>query len=154
MATLSPTISSTLICLPFNSILSDAKNVTFRVSLSMTSSQPNNPIVGYQYEAPFIGSSDSGDSSTNVAPAAMPMNLTVTVSGLTAGKTYNLYRYQSGVRPLPKGPLNVPSTDFNKNAKLATATTTFKAASSTYQTYLSITSVTTVVFRCVLSTAS
>ena len=120
----------------------------------MTSSQPNNPIVGYQYEAPYIGSSDSGDSSTNVAPAAMPMNLTVTVSGLTAGKTYNLYRYQSGVRPLPKGPLNVPSTDFNKNSKLATATTTFKAVSSTYQTYLSITSVTTVVFRCVLSTAS
>lgn len=120
----------------------------------MTTAQPYHPVVGYQYEAPYIGSSESGDSSTNVAPAAMLLNLTVTVSKLTAGKTYNLYRYQSIVRPLPRGPLNVPASDFNKNAKLASATTTFKAASSTYQAYFSITSATTLVFRCVLGTAS
>ena len=48
-----------------------------------------------------------------MAPEAMPMNLTVTVSGLTVGKQYNLYRYETTARPLPSSPLNVPTCSFN-----------------------------------------
>ena len=119
----------------------------------MATSEPYNPIVGFQYEAPYIGTSQTGDSSTNVPPTPMPLNLTATVSGLTSGKSYNLYRYQTSVRPLPQGPLNVPSSNFNANANLAASVIKFTATSSTYQTQVSITSDTTVSFRCVLSTA-
>ena len=78
----------------------------------------------------------------------MPLNLTATVSKLTPGKTYNLYQYRSTARPLI-GPLNVPSSNFNANAKLAFSTIKFMAVGTTYQTVVSITSDVTVTFRCV-----
>jgi hypothetical protein len=119
----------------------------------MATSNPIDPIVGQRYEAPFIGTSNSGESLTNKLPAAMSLTLTATVSRLVVGKAYNLYRYQTSATPLPRGPLAVPSASFNLNAKMAFATTKFTATGATYVTSVVVRSTDTVVFRCVLATA-
>lgn len=48
---------------------------------------------------------------SNTRPAAKPVTLTITVSGLKPGTTYNLYRYSSMA--------NVPDSKFNANAAKA-----------------------------------
>ena len=126
--------------------------MTLRVVLTMTTAQPYNPICGYNYEAPYIGNSNTGDASTNAAPTKMPLTLTATVSGLTLGKSYNLYQYRNTTRPL-RGALNVPTSNFNANAAKAFSVVKFTAASFTYKTSISITSDMTVTFRCVPTTA-
>ena len=126
--------------------------MTLRVVLAMTSALPFNPIIGHQYEAPYIGNSDSGDASTNVAPTPMPLNLTVTVLGLTPGLSYNLYQYRATARPL-MGPLDVPDSSFNANSRKAFSSIMFTAAGTTFETLASITSDITVTFRCVPTTA-
>lgn len=54
---------------------------------------PLDPLAGYNYENPFIGTATDGSGCTNVAPQPMSITLEVTVSGLTAGAAYNLYEY-------------------------------------------------------------
>ena len=109
--TLNPALSPLLPAPSF----SDDNGDTLPVSLTMTSSQPSNPVVGYNYEAPYIGTSDDGESWTNLPPTPMPMSLTVTVTNLVAGRKYNLYRYETTGYPLPAGPLKVPTNKFNAN---------------------------------------
>ena len=125
----------------------DTQNVLKRVALTiLTTDLPYNPICGQQYEAPYM------KDKTNKPPAPMSMNLTALVSGLTPGEKYNLYQYRFADRPLI-GPLDVPTSDFNANAKKAFSNIPFTAAGTTYQTTISITSAVTVTFRCVPITA-
>jgi hypothetical protein len=129
--------------------------VTLPVTLTMATTKPVDPVIGYRYEAPFIGTSATGESYTNKKPAAMDLNLTATVSGLVKGRAYNLYQYRTSTTPLPKGPLKVPSASFNSaaNAKLASAKLSFTASGSTYVTKVALRSTDTVVFRCVPASA-
>jgi hypothetical protein len=114
---------------------------------------PIDPLAGYDYENAKIGKSDWGLSCTNKPPSAWMTNfeLQVTVSGLSAGVSYNLCEYDfSSVAGVGSGAaLAVPTEDFNANAGLATRVTTFTASSSTYTTSVTPTSDKIVVFRCV-----
>lgn len=89
---------------------------------------PRDPVADWNYENPYIGSSDKGISCTNTPPTSwMAMTLTVTVSELTPGVSYNLYRYTFGLLNGGNEPLQVPSKSFNKHADQATAVLNFKA---------------------------
>ena len=115
---------------------------------------PPHPVAGLNYESPALGgSSNSGNTFTNTAPAAMTITLTALALGLTPGVAYNIYIYRFTTSPLPRGPLNVPTSDFNANANLASSTVAFTATSSTYSTFISVPSTHTVVFRCVPASA-
>ncbi|MFY9701684.1 MAG: hypothetical protein WCB56_12770 [Terriglobales bacterium] len=110
---------------------------------------PQDPIAGYDYEYPFIGTSieEVGKGScTNSPPSSWMTNfvLQATVSGLTPGVSYNLYEYQFG-SPTDTDSLGigtgaalaVPVTAFNANSVLASSTpansvTNFIATGSTY----------------------
>ena len=132
----------------------DTNKDTVPVSLTMSSTQPSSPVVGWNYEAPFIGTSISGGAATNDPPTPMPLTLTATVTGLSRGKRYNLHRYDFVAWPLVPGPLNVPTSKFNANRSFANSTITFTATGVTYQTTVTgITAAHTVVFRCVLVSA-
>ncbi|MFY9644111.1 MAG: hypothetical protein WAK29_02980 [Terriglobales bacterium] len=110
---------------------------------------PQDPIAGYDYEYPFIGTSieEQGPGScTNSPPSSWMTNfvLQAAVSGLTPGVTYNLYEYQfnspTETDSLGTGTgaaLAVPVSAFNANSATAGSTpansvTTFTATSSTY----------------------
>ncbi len=110
------------------------------VSLAILSSttagatNPNSPLVGYNYEAPHIGAKDDGTSCTNSPPLSwMTLSLEVTVSGLTAGTSYNLYEYDfasvSGIGSAAALP--IPTASFNAHASQATATVAFTASGPT-----------------------
>jgi hypothetical protein len=115
------------------------------------STNPFDPIAGYNYENPYIGTSDKGKSCTNTPPSAWMTNfvLQAAVSGLTPGVSYNLYEYQfssvSGAGSAAA--LAVPGSDFNANAGMATHVTTFTASGSTYAQSITTTSDQIVVFR-------
>jgi hypothetical protein len=128
----------------------DTQQVTLPLYLTFTTSSPLDPIAGYQYENPYIGDSDDGNAITNIPPTAFSLQLTVHISGLTPGNTYNLYRYNTSVRPL-LGPLSVPTSDFNSAASqaLASSITPFTATATTFTTTYNALSSDTVVFRCV-----
>lgn len=72
------------------------------------------------YEKPAIA------NGSNVRPAPMALTLTITVSGLEPGTTYNLYRYDAMA--------NVPNAAFNANASQATERWTIDIASGTTYT--------------------
>ena len=57
---------------------------------------PEDPLAGYDYENPFIGTSTNESSCTNSPPSSWMTNfiLQATVSGLTPGVSYNLYEYR------------------------------------------------------------
>jgi|HubBroStandDraft_1064217.scaffolds.fasta_scaffold07546_2 hypothetical protein len=118
---------------------------------------PLDPVAGYDYENPMIGTSVWGRSCTNKPPDAWMTNfvLQVAVSGLTAGISYNLYEYDfSSVEGEgTRAALAVPVEDFNANASLATHMTTFTAVGSTFQQAVTTTSDKIVVFRCVPASA-
>jgi len=118
---------------------------------------PPDPVAGYDYENPMIGTSVWGLSCTNAAPTAWMTNLVllVTSGGLTPGIAYNLYEYEfSSIEGTGSGAaLAVPVQDFNANAGLATHVTAFTAAASTFQQTVSTTSNMIVVFRCVPAAA-
>jgi hypothetical protein len=122
-------------------------------TLTKGSTNPLDPIAGYGYENPMIGTSVWGLSCTNNPPSAWMTNfvLQATVSGLTPGSSYNLYEYDfsSVSGEGSAAALAVPTEDFNANAGLATHVTTFSAASSTYTQTVAKTSNDIVVFRCV-----
>jgi hypothetical protein len=114
---------------------------------------PRDPIAGFNYENPMIGSSVWGTSCTNRPPSTWMTNfvLQATVSGLMPGVEYNLYEYEfSSVSATgSEAALAVPTSDFNANASMATAVTRFTAAGSTYTQQVTLTSDKIVVFRAV-----
>ena len=63
-------------------------------------------------------------NGSNTRPAAKPVTLTITVSGLTPGQTYNLYRYSSMA--------SVPDSNFNANAAKASQKWKIVATAPTY----------------------
>jgi hypothetical protein len=142
----------------------DPKGETLPVALTIVgptvtkgSTNPLDPIAGYDYENPMIGTSNLGQSCTNKPPGAWMTNfvLQATVSGLTPGVSYNLYEYDfSSITGEGAGAaLAVPVQDFNANAGMASHVTTFKAVGSTYTQSVTTTSDQIVVFRCVPASA-
>jgi hypothetical protein len=131
--------------------IKDLRKETFPVRLTFTTYNPRNQICGYNYEAPYIGLSDTGSSVTNVAPKSQLMNITAIVSSLTLGNQYHLYTFKWSSRPLPSGPLAVPSSDFNaaSASKQASSVLTFIASSPIYSTSFMINSSDTVIIRVV-----
>jgi hypothetical protein len=96
---------------------------------------PDSPLVGFNYEAPHIGAKDDGTSCTNATPSSwMTIGFEVTVSGLTAGTSYNLYEYDfpnvSGIGSAAA--LAIPTENFNAHASQASATVTFTATGPTF----------------------
>jgi hypothetical protein len=118
---------------------------------------PLDPISGYNYENPMIGTSLQGNGCTNKPPSSWMTNvvLQATVTGLTPGLAYNLYEYEfsSIAGEGSAAALAVPTQNFNANAGMATDTTQFTAASSTFQQTVTTTSNEIIVFRCVPATA-
>jgi hypothetical protein len=142
----------------------DPTGVTLPVALTIVgptvsngSTNPLDPISGYDYENPMIGTSVWGLSCSNKAPSAWMTNfvLQATVSGLTPSVSYNLYEYDfSSVTGVGSAAaLAVPTEDFNANARLATHVTTFTAVSPTYTQTITKTSDQIVVLRCVPTSA-
>jgi hypothetical protein len=142
----------------------DPAAVTLPVALTIAGptitggiANPLDPVAGYDYENPMIGTSVWGRSCTDKPPAAWMTNLVlqVTVSGLTPGIAYNLYEYEfSSVEGRGSAAaLAVPVEDFNANAGLATHVTAFTAMGSTFQQGVTTASGKIVVFRCVPATA-
>ena len=139
----------------------DSDGVTLPVALSITGSTTNgtaNPadvLAGFNYENPFIGTDPNGDGCTNTLPQPMTITMQVTVSGLTPGVHYNLYEYDSGLITGvgAAAALSVPTSHFNANASMATATTPFTPSSNTYVTSVTKSSQKTVVFRAVPASA-
>lgn len=78
-------------------------------------------------------------------PTASPVTLTVTVSGLTPGATYNLYRYNSMAA--------VPDGSFNANAARAAQTWQIVATGPTYTLQQTILSSDVAVYRAVPASA-
>jgi hypothetical protein len=122
----------------------------------------SSPAAGNNYETPYIGgpvgTCNDGSCVSNAQPAPMLVQLQATVSGLTAGSTYNLYEYEfpslTGADVGAAAALAVPDENFNANAKLATAVTHITASGSTYTSSpLSVGSDRIVVFRAVPSWA-
>ncbi len=114
---------------------------------------PRDPIAGYGYENPMIGTSVAGRSCTNDAPTPWMTNLVLraTASGLTPGRGYNLYEYEFA-RVHGKGmsaALAVPDSDFNANAGMASHVTSFTASGEQFAKTITTTSDKIVVFRCV-----
>ena len=142
----------------------DPTSVTVPVALTIGGptvtkgvANPLDPVAGYDYENPMIGTSVWGLSCTNKPPGARMTNfvLQVTVSGLTPGISYNLYEYEfSAIEGEgAAAALAVPVQDFNANRSLATHVTTFTAAGSTFQQSITTTSDKIVVFRAVPASA-
>jgi hypothetical protein len=142
----------------------DDDGVTKPVLVSIASStsggveNPKSPLAGYNYETPYVGSSDEGNSCTNAPPKTwMDLVLRLDVDGLTVGKTYTLYGYVfDSVKPPAGQPpvgthvaLPVPHKGFNAQKALATWTKTFKAESSTYTDTMALQSDHVAVFRAV-----
>jgi hypothetical protein len=115
---------------------------------------PQDPTAGLNYENPFIGTSTNGSgtgSCVNTPPSSWMTNFSLqpTVSGLTAGVSYNLYEYQFNTPTndtlggngtwggTTAAALAVPITAFNANSAVGSLTpansvTNFTAAGSTY----------------------
>ena len=124
------------------------------VSLTISNNKsPKDPIIGYRYENPMIGTSNNGNSITNDPPSPSQMQLNVTVSNLKTGENYNLYLYLFTDLPLASSPLNIPSSNFNSNSHLANKTFNFIASSNSHHLTYSILSSYTLVFRCVEASA-
>lgn len=80
-------------------------------------------------------------NGSSTRPAATPLTLTITVSGLTPGKTYNLYRYASLAA--------VPDSNFNANSAKAAQTWKIVATGTTYTMTQTIMSNEVAVYRAV-----
>ena len=83
---------------------------------------------------------------SNTRPAATPLTLTITMSGLAPGVDYKLYRYNTVA--------NVPIASFNANAAKAANKWTVKISSgSTYSQTMTIMSNETAIFRALPASA-
>ncbi len=128
--------------------------VTLRITGTTTEgvANPPSPLAGLNYENPFIGTSDLGDSCTNDPPSSwMSVTFEVTVGGLTAGTSYRLYEYDiesiSGVGSAAA--LDVPASAFNASARRASHATSFVATGASFTSTVVRPSSMTVVFRAV-----
>lgn len=138
----------------------DTAGQTLPVSLSIVKVakpfHPVDPIAGYNYENPMIGTSVHGNACTNIAPQPMSgMTLRATVTGLTVGTAYNLYEYEfDSVKGVGNAAaLAVPVAKFNANAAMATHVTKFTAATKHFVTNVTVSSDKIVVFRAVPASA-
>lgn len=84
-------------------------------------------------------------NGSSTRPAPRPVTLTITVSGLTPGKTYNLYRYSSMSA--------VPESSFNANSTRATQKWSIVATGSSYRMTQTIMSNEIAAYRAVPATA-
>jgi hypothetical protein len=118
----------------------------------------SSPAAGNNYETPYIGgpvgTCNDGDCVSNTQPPAMMVELQATVSGLTAGSTYNLYEYDlpslTGADVGSAAALAVPVENFNANAKMASVVTHITATGPTYtSSAIRVSSDRIVVFRAV-----
>jgi hypothetical protein len=92
------------------------------------------------YEDPPIG------RNSNTRPEAMPLDLTVTVSGLTTGVQYVMYRYNDEEK--------VPTGSFNRNSGAAKRVFAFQGTETgTYTVTESIMSSDKAIYRCVRNSA-
>jgi hypothetical protein len=127
--------------------------VTVRIASTTTAGKPNpmDPVAGYNYENPCIGSNTYGASCTNLPPTTMSMTLEVTVSGLAASRHYNLYEYDvdSVSGTAASAALSVPTSRFNAQAGMAARVTPILAEGPTFVTRVDRSSRQTVVFRAV-----
>jgi hypothetical protein len=141
--------------------------VSVHLSGSSTAGVPNAPdaLAGFNYENPMVGDGLPGDTDGDVCTNAPPpfwmdIELTVRVSKLQTGVTYNLYEYLfDGITSPGPGTdataaaLAVPTRGFNAAAALATHVTQFTATGETYTHIVQRVSSQVVVFRCVPATA-
>lgn len=131
--------------------IADTHSETFPIQIS----------TDLNYECPEINdgiSADQPNSNCGVAslidtrPNSQSVTLTVTISNLTPGSTYNLYDYG------PNGDFElVPSSDFNSsyaNSPEKTKKQTFQASATTYSFTRQIKSDQIVIYRCVQATPS
>jgi hypothetical protein len=130
------------------------------------------PLAGYDYENPFIGTNTNEEGCTNSPPSSWMTNfiLQATVNGLTPDVSYNLYEYQFNSPTstdtlggngtwagTTAAALAVPVTAFNANSAAGASTpaksvTTFTSSTSTYVApILTTTSDQIVVYRAVPS---
>lgn len=141
--------------------LHDPTGVTRLVSVAIVASStggkanPRDPVCGYAYESPYIGTSPTGSGCSNAQPQAMSITLQATVHGLTPGVAYVLYEFQlPGVSGTgAAAALPVPTSAFNRNAGRASHATPFNATASTYVHQVTRLSSQVVVFRCVAASA-
>jgi hypothetical protein len=84
-------------------------------------------------------------NKSEVRPPAMPLTLTVTVSGLTAGTDYILYTYNDETK--------VPTEAFNANAAAAFASKKFTATGAEWTVKDDIQSSDKRIYRCVAASA-
>jgi hypothetical protein len=119
---------------------------------------PPDPQASWQYENSMIGTSSEGMSCTNDPPKywMAPLTLQVTVTGLSAGRSYNLYEYDfPGIDGTgASAALRVPTQNFNspENSRKATRVTTFTARGESFIQTVTTTSDHIVVFRAVPAT--
>jgi hypothetical protein len=92
-----------------------------------------------------IGESPAIANGSSTRPASKPVTLTITMSGLTPGKTYNLYRYASMA--------TVPDSNFNANSAKAAQKWRIVATGTTYTMTQTIMSNETAAYRAVPVTA-
>ena len=137
----------------------ELKNIPPDTSATFTNgvANPQDPLAGWRYENSMIGTDIQGMSCTNTPPQypMIPIDLQVTVGGLTVGAAYNLYEYDfAAVDADPTHPaLAIPSSNFNANAGLATRRTQFVASGSTYTLQMQRRSDQIVFFRAVPASA-
>lgn len=154
----------------------DTEKVTLPVAMSITQTESlvddrwtsnpwdenSTPRAGNNYETPYIGGPigecDAGDCVSNKQPLPMLMTVKVIVSGLTPGRSYNLYEYDfptlTGAETGAAAALAVPTEKFNANAKMASSVTHFKADNATFvREPVDLVSTDIVVFRAVPSSA-
>lgn len=138
----------------------DPQRVTLPVTLTIRSSKTNGHTnasrgtLNFNYETPEIGES-SRSSCTNIPPLWMDVTLQATVSGLTPGVAYNLYEYNfSNIAGIgSQAALNMPDSNFNANASMASHVTRFVAENSTYLHSVEISSDQVIALRCVRADA-
>ncbi len=116
---------------------------------------PKDPIAHWLYENSMIGTSIDGMSCTNTPPkyAMYPVNLHLTIGGLSPGRLYNLYEYDA---PSPATVASaVPTGNFNHSYYTLHmgSQTQFTANGPTFTKTVTKSSDQIVVFRAVPATA-
>jgi len=122
--------------------LSNAKNYGIAIT---GVADLNRETVPVRLTTSTVGESPAMAEGSNTRPAPKPVTLTITVSGLTPGKTYNLYRYSSMAA--------VPDSNFNANAIKSAQKWKIVATGSTYTMTQTILSSETAAYRAVPVTA-
>jgi hypothetical protein len=132
--------------------------VALRILRTVTNghANPASPLAGFDYENPYVGSSDLGGSCTNASPSSwMTMTFAVEVTGLTSGAEYVLYEYDfASVQGVGEAAaLDLPTSRFNANASKASHATPFTARGTSLRVEVTRESDVTVAFRAVEASA-